>query len=115
MKAPPLQHCCTAGAFLLRWWICSPGLMSESKFSRPRKGQVMLVLTRRVGEEIVIDGNIRVSVVGMHGDRVRIGIAAPEDVRVDRQEIHERLCEFADDSRTGMGHSTLRTGKTRAL
>lgn len=50
----------------------------------------MLVLTRRPGEEIVIDGKIRLTVVSVHGDRVRIGIKAPPSVIVDRQEIHER-------------------------
>jgi len=50
----------------------------------------MLVLTRRPGEEIVIDGNIRITVVSVKGDRIRIGIDAPPSVVVDRQEIHER-------------------------
>ncbi len=50
----------------------------------------MLVLTRRPGEEIIIDGNIRITVVSIKGDRVRIGIEAPPDVTVDRQEIHEK-------------------------
>jgi len=50
----------------------------------------MLVLTRRVGEEIVIGGDIRVTVVAIKGDRVRIGVSAPDFVRVDRQEVHER-------------------------
>ena len=50
----------------------------------------MLVLTRRPGEEIIIDGNIRITVVSIKGDRVRIGIEAPPSVTVDRQEIHER-------------------------
>ena len=50
----------------------------------------MLVLMRRVGESIVIDGGIRVTVVSVQGERVRIGIEAPPDVRVDRQEVHER-------------------------
>src|SRR5437870_9896673 len=54
----------------------------------------MLVLTRRVGEEIVIDGDIRVTVLMTKGDRVRIGITAPNCVRVDRQEVHERRSEF---------------------
>ena len=49
----------------------------------------MLVLTRRVGEEIVIDGDIRITITAVRGDRVRIGITAPEFVRVDRQEIHQ--------------------------
>jgi carbon storage regulator len=50
----------------------------------------MLVLTRRPGEQIVIDGNIRVTVVSVKGDRVRIGIEAPPNVLVDREEIHAR-------------------------
>ena len=54
----------------------------------------MLVLSRRVGEEIVIDDNIRVTVVAVHGDRVRLGIVAPRDVTVDRSEVHERRMQF---------------------
>ena len=50
----------------------------------------MLVLTRRIGESIVIAGNIQITIVSIRGDRVRIGVAAPADVRVDRLEIHER-------------------------
>jgi carbon storage regulator len=50
----------------------------------------MLVLTRRPGEEIIIGDNIRITVVSIKGDRVRIGIEAPPAVTVDRQEIHER-------------------------
>jgi carbon storage regulator len=54
----------------------------------------MLVLSRHIGEEIVIDGNITVVVVGIKGDRVRIGISAPPSVTVDRKEVHERRGEF---------------------
>jgi carbon storage regulator len=50
----------------------------------------MLVLTRGIGQEIVIDGAIRVNVVAIKGDKVRIGIEAPDHIRVDRQEVHER-------------------------
>ena len=50
----------------------------------------MLVLTRRIGEEIVIDEQIRVVVAAVQRDRVRLGIRAPTTVRVDRQEVHER-------------------------
>jgi len=54
----------------------------------------MLVLTRRVGEEIVIDGNIRVMVVAIKGDKIRLGICAPSTVSVDRKEVHDRRAEF---------------------
>ena len=49
----------------------------------------MLVLTRKVGEEIIINNVVRVTVVAIQGDRVRLGITAPRDTPVDRQEIHE--------------------------
>ena len=54
----------------------------------------MLVLSRRIGEEIVLNDNIRVTVVAVKGDRVRLGIVAPRDVTVDRAEVHERRREF---------------------
>ena len=50
----------------------------------------MLVLSRKVGEEIVIDDNIHLMVVAIKGDNVRIGISAPKEVTVDRLEIHEK-------------------------
>jgi carbon storage regulator CsrA len=50
----------------------------------------MLVLTRRIGEEIVIGGNIRVTVLSIQGDRIRLGINAPRSVSVDRAEVYER-------------------------
>jgi carbon storage regulator len=56
----------------------------------------MLVLTRRLGEEIVIGNGIRVTVTAIRGDRVRIGITAPPNVRVDRAEVHARIREFAE-------------------
>ena len=55
----------------------------------------MLVLTRSIGEEIVIDGKIRVMVVEVKGDKVRLGTSAPPSVTVDRSEVHERRGEFA--------------------
>jgi carbon storage regulator len=49
----------------------------------------MLVLTRRIGEEIIIDEEIRITIVAVRGDRVRVGISAPRETVVDRREIHE--------------------------
>ena len=56
----------------------------------------MLILTRRVGEEIVIDNDIRITVTAVRGDKVRLGITAPPSVTVDRSEVHERRLEFAE-------------------
>jgi carbon storage regulator len=51
----------------------------------------MLVLSRLVGEQIVINDDIVVKVVAIRGNKVRIGIDAPPSIRVDRQEVHDRL------------------------
>jgi len=50
----------------------------------------MLVLTRRLGEAIVIRGNIVVTALAIEGNQVSIGIRAPPEVPVDREEIHDR-------------------------
>jgi carbon storage regulator len=50
----------------------------------------MFVLTRRIGEQIVIDDERTITVVAIRGNKVRLGINAPSSVRVDRSEIHER-------------------------
>lgn len=50
----------------------------------------MLCLSRHPGEQIVIAGNIRITVVEIIGNRVKLGIEAPKSVRVDRQEVHEQ-------------------------
>ena len=49
----------------------------------------MLVLTRKSHEEIVIDGHIRVSILKIDGNRVKIGVEAPADVSIRRQELGE--------------------------
>ena len=54
----------------------------------------MLILARRVGEEIIIDGNIRVSVVALSSNQVRLGISAPDWMKIDRLEVHQRRNEI---------------------
>ena len=56
----------------------------------------MLVLSRKVGEKLVIDGCITVQIVAVEGNKVRIGISAPPEVRVDREEVHLARQEFAE-------------------
>ena len=51
----------------------------------------MLILTRRIGESLMIGDNVAVTVLGVKGSQVRIGIDAPREVAVHRQEIYERL------------------------
>ena len=51
----------------------------------------MLILTRRVGETLVIGDEVLVTVLGVRGNQVRIGVNAPKDVAVHREEIYQRI------------------------
>jgi len=51
----------------------------------------MLILTRRVGESLMIDDNITITVLGVKGQQVRIGVEAPREVSVHREEIYRRI------------------------
>jgi len=56
----------------------------------------MLVLTRKAGEEIVINDDIVITLVSCGNGRARVGVKAPQHVSVDRGEIHERKTQFFD-------------------
>jgi carbon storage regulator len=51
----------------------------------------MLILTRRVGETVMIGNDVTVTVLGVKGNQVRVGVNAPKDVAVHREEIYERI------------------------
>lgn len=51
----------------------------------------MLILTRRIGESVIVGDNISISVLGVKGSQVRLGIEAPKDISVHREEIYQRI------------------------
>ena len=51
----------------------------------------MLILTRRVGETLMIGDDITVTILGVKGNQVRVGVNAPKDVAVHREEIYQRI------------------------
>ena len=73
----------------------------------------MLILTRRVGETVVIGNDVTVTVLGVKGNQVRLGVNAPREVAVHREEIYERIKreQAEDDARPQQAVSAVR-GRT---
>jgi carbon storage regulator len=65
----------------------------------------MLILTRRVGETVMIGGEVTVTILGVKGNQVRVGINAPKTVAVHREEIFERIKR--EQNGNGAGHHDM--------
>jgi carbon storage regulator len=73
----------------------------------------MLILTRRVGETVMIGNDVTVTVLGVKGNQVRIGINAPKNVAVHREEIYERIKR--EQQGDGPDDRSERTGENKSL
>ena len=62
----------------------------------------MLILTRRVGETVIIGNDVDVTVLGVKGNQVRLGVKAPKEIAVHREEIYQRICR-----EQGNGHTAV--------
>ncbi len=61
----------------------------------------MLILTRRVGESLIIGDDVVVNILGVKGNQVRIGVDAPKEVSVHREEIYDRIQSEKEQDKTG--------------
>lgn len=71
----------------------------------------MLALTRKKNEAIIIDGNIEVKVLEIVGDKVKLGISAPKEIDIYREEVYLQVLE-SNKSASGAGPSVLADLKT---
>jgi carbon storage regulator len=61
----------------------------------------MLILTRRVGETVMVGDDVTVTVLGVKGNQVRLGVNAPKEIAVHREEIYERIKKEQDEAAGG--------------
>lgn len=74
----------------------------EPAINQILKGDKMLILTRRVGEMLMIGDDVTVKVIAVKGNQVRLGIEAPKEIDVHREEIYNRILEKKNDGGYGI-------------
>jgi carbon storage regulator len=75
------------------WLKICPDFFSKSPLLISGRSCLMLVLTRKIGEEIILDGSIRLRIVAVNGSRIRVAIDAPAEVQITRGELANRDSE----------------------
>ena len=71
----------------------------------------MLILTRKLGESITIDNEIKITVLGIYGKQVKLGILAPDKVSVHREEIFKRIQEENQSASLSLKEDLLEVAK----
>jgi carbon storage regulator len=74
----------------------------------------MLILTRRVGETVVIGNDVDVTVLGVKGNQVRLGVKAPREVTVHREEIFQRIVREQQNGNGAAHDAAIPSGETEA-
>jgi carbon storage regulator len=65
----------------------------------------MLILTRRIGEKLVIGDNVTVTILGVKGNQIRVGIEAPAEIQVHREEIYQRILKEREEAERAAGNT----------
>lgn len=58
----------------------------------------MLILTRKIGESLLIGDNVEITVLSIRGSQVKLGVKAPKEIAVHREEIYQRIKALADET-----------------
>ena len=74
--------------------------MDKINLRTDRRGVPMLVLTRKIGEKVMIGDDVSVTILGLFGNHVRLGINAPKSVDIHREEIYVKILNETQDSNT---------------
>ena len=72
--------------------------MDKINLRTDRRGVPMLVLTRKIGEKVIIGDDVSVTILGLFGNHVRLGINAPKSVDIHREEIYVKIQNETQDS-----------------